>query len=157
VYQLIGKMDAALLIAICYLLSAICYFFSMTARDIAYCRLINQQIAGGKFTKPPEIVSLLGALQAQDYLGALWAIGLRSPNSTEIEIEQAIADRTIIRTWPMRGTLHFVAPADVRWMLELLTPTVPPANDGNSNWKSMTKYWRAAVPFLSESCRAEDN
>jgi Winged helix DNA-binding domain len=114
---------------ICSLLSAICYFSSMTARDIAYCRLINQQIAGAKYKRPSEIVSLLGAVQAQDYLGALWAIGLRSANSTEAEIEKAIATRTIIRTWPMRGTLHFVAPTDVRWMLELLTPPVIAASE----------------------------
>jgi Winged helix DNA-binding domain len=100
----------------------------VTARDIAHCRLINQRIVSAKFTRPAEIVSLLGAMQAQDYLGALWAIGLRSPNSTETDIEKAIADRTIIRTWPMRGTLHFVAPADVRWMLELLTPSVMAAS-----------------------------
>lgn len=35
-----------------------------------------------------------------------------------------MADRTIIRTWPIRGTLHFVAADDARWMLELLTPRV---------------------------------
>ena len=96
----------------------------MTARDIAHCRLINQQIAGAKCERPLEIVSLLGAVQAQDYLGALWAIGLRSVSSTEADIEKAIENRTIIRTWPIRGTLHFVAPADVGWMLELLTPPV---------------------------------
>jgi winged helix DNA-binding protein len=96
----------------------------MTARDIAYSRLINQQIASAKQKTPGEIVALLGAMQAQDYLGALWAIGLRSPNSTEVGIERAITDRAIIRTWPMRGTLHFVAPTDIRWMLELLTPPV---------------------------------
>ena len=66
----------------------------------------------------------LGAVQAQDYLGALWAVGLRMRGATEAHIEQALAVRTIVRTWPMRGTLHFVAPADVRWMLELLTPRV---------------------------------
>jgi hypothetical protein len=96
----------------------------VTARDIAHCRLINQQIAGAKCGGPSEIVALLGAVQAQDYPGALWAIGLRSANSTETEIEQAIGARAIIRTWPMRGTLHFVAPVDVGWMLELLTPPV---------------------------------
>lgn len=45
-------------------------------------------------------------------------------NAVEADIEQALADRTIIRTWPMRGTLHFVAATDVRWMLELLTPRI---------------------------------
>ena len=66
----------------------------------------------------------LVAVQAQDYLGALWAVGLRTKNTTERDIEQALADRTIVRTWPMRGTLHFVAASDVRWMLKLLTPRV---------------------------------
>jgi hypothetical protein len=66
----------------------------------------------------------MGVVQAQDYLGALWAIGLRMQSATEAAIEQALADRSIVRTWPARGTLHFVAAADVRWMLELLTPRI---------------------------------
>ncbi len=61
-------------------------------------------------------------MQAQDYLGALWSIGLRLPDSTEAAIEKAVEERSIVRTWPMRGTLHFVAAVEVRWMLELLTP-----------------------------------
>jgi len=63
-------------------------------------------------------------VQAQDYGGALWAIGLRMAGATERSIEQAIAERAIVRTWPMRGTLHFVAAQDVRWLLALLTPRV---------------------------------
>jgi len=96
----------------------------MTTLDIASHRLSNQHIAQSPFKKPSEVVSWLGAVQAQDYLGALWAVGLRLRNATEADIERAIADKTIVRTWPMRGTLHFVAPADVRWMLALLTPRV---------------------------------
>lgn len=96
----------------------------MTTLDIASHRLSNQHIARSQFKKPGEAVSWLGAVQAQDYLGALWAVGLRMRNATDADIEQAIADKTIVRTWPMRGTLHFVAPADVRWMQALLTPRV---------------------------------
>ena len=66
----------------------------------------------------------MGAIQAQDYLGSLWAVGLRLPSAVEPEIEEAVAARIIVRTWPMRGTLHFVPAADVRWMLRLLTPRV---------------------------------
>lgn len=66
----------------------------------------------------------MGAIQAQDYLGSLWAVGLRLPSAVESEIEEAVAARIIVRTWPMRGTLHFVPAADVRWMLRLLTPRV---------------------------------
>jgi len=96
----------------------------MDARAIAQWRLVNQQIALARYRKPVEVVAALGAMQAQDYLGTLWAIGLRLPEATEREVAQAIAERKIVRTWPMRGTLHFVAAADVRWMLELLTPRI---------------------------------
>jgi hypothetical protein len=90
--------------------------------NVARCRLHNQHIARATFDKPGDIVGWLGAVQAQDYLGALWALGLRTRNATEEDIEKAIAAKTIVRTWPLRGTLHFVAAADVRWMLDLLTP-----------------------------------
>ncbi len=92
--------------------------------SLAHLRLANQQIAAPSARTPAEVVAALGAMQAQDYGGSLWAIGLRLPASTESDIERAVAERTIVRTWPMRGTLHFVAPADARWMLELLTPRV---------------------------------
>src|SRR5499433_2675655 len=92
--------------------------------NVARLRLHNQRIAGATFEKPGDVVAWLGAVQAQDYLGALWAVGLRMRSAVEADIEQALANRTIIRTWPMRGTLHFVAAADARWMLELLTPRV---------------------------------
>jgi hypothetical protein len=92
--------------------------------SLAHMRLASQQIATPSARTSAEVVAALGAMQAQDYGGALWAIGLRLPGSTESDIERAVADRTIVRTWPMRGTLHFVASADARWMLELLTPRV---------------------------------
>lgn len=95
-----------------------------TALNIPDRRLRNQRIAGAGFETPGSVVAWMGAVQAQDYLGALWALGLRMETAREDAIEQAIADRTVVRTWPMRGTLHFVAPADVRWMLGLLTPRV---------------------------------
>ncbi len=85
-------------------------------------RLLNQQIAATRFSRPEEIVAWLGAMQAQDYLGTLWAVGLRLPGGTETVVEQALNGRTIVRTWPMRGTLHIVAATDVRWMLDLLAP-----------------------------------
>jgi len=96
----------------------------MTSRDFLRRRLVNQQIARGVHRSPSEVVAWLGAMQAQDYSGALWAVGLRSAGATEADVERAIAERTIVRTWPMRGTLHFVAAADVRWMLGLLTPRI---------------------------------
>lgn len=90
--------------------------------DIAYQRLHNQYIASATFEKPGDVVQWQGAVQAQDYLGALWAIGLRMRNAVEADIEQAMADGVIVRTHPMRGTWHFVAAADIRWLLTLMAP-----------------------------------
>jgi winged helix DNA-binding protein len=83
------------------------------------CRLFNQRIDGEKFEKPEEVVRWMGALQAQDYQQSLWAVGLRTQSATMTDIEQAIAHRKIVRTWPMRGTLHFVPGDDAKWMLSL--------------------------------------
>jgi hypothetical protein len=66
----------------------------------------------------------MGAVQAQDYLCSLWAVGLRMRQATARIVEQALAERTIVRTWPMRGTLHFVAPEDARWMLKLMATRI---------------------------------
>lgn len=96
----------------------------MRPDQIAQERLAAQQITRPIAKTPSQVVAALGAMQAQDYTAALWAIGLRLPGSSEAEIEQAIADATIVRTWPLRGTLHFVAAEDARWMLELLTPHI---------------------------------
>lgn len=90
--------------------------------DLASRRLHNQFIGNPRFTDPAEVVRALCAVQAQDYLAALWAVGLRLRRSSEPRVERAITERRIVRTWPMRGTLHFVAAGDVRWLLALLAP-----------------------------------
>ena len=91
---------------------------------LARLRLRAQAIAPGVSASPADVVAHLGAVQAQDYRAALWAVALRTPGATRSDVERAIADGTIVRTWPMRGTLHFVAATDARWMLELLTPRI---------------------------------
>ena len=92
--------------------------------DIGRARLANQHISRPAFSDAADVVRWLGAVQAQDYLGALWALGLRCKRATAASVEDAVARRAIVRTWPMRGTLHFVAAEDARWMLPLLTPRV---------------------------------
>lgn len=94
----------------------------MTGADIPRARLRNQQISRAALDRPAAVVAWFGALQAQDYLGALWAIGLRLPDSTEAGVEESVRTGAIIRTWPLRGTLHFVAAPDSRWVLDLLRP-----------------------------------
>lgn len=92
--------------------------------DINLMRLQNQHLAEPKFPKPAEIVQWLGAVQAQDYAGAKWALGQRLKDASDDLIEKAFTDGDIIRTHVMRPTWHFVAPEDVRWMLDLTAARV---------------------------------
>jgi hypothetical protein len=92
--------------------------------NISSLRLYNQHISEARFNSPEDIVQWMGAIQAQDYYGSLWAIGVRLKSNCEADIEACIKDKKIVRSWPMRGTLHFVAAEDLRWMLHLLTPRV---------------------------------
>ncbi|MFD1144719.1 winged helix DNA-binding domain-containing protein [Larkinella insperata] len=94
----------------------------MTHSDLIRYRLYNQQLAQPTLTTPAEMVAWFGAVQAQDFPAGKWALGNRLPAGTDADIELAIADRTIIRTWPMRGTLHFVAASDIHWLLDLIHP-----------------------------------
>ncbi|MFM6850666.1 MAG: winged helix DNA-binding domain-containing protein [Terrabacter sp.] len=66
-----------------------------------------------------EVTRGLGALQAQDYGSGVWSLGVRS-GLTLAEVEQAVERREVVRTWPMRGTIHWVPAEDARWMCRLL-------------------------------------
>lgn len=96
----------------------------MKTQELRRQRLANQGIAKPRGADASEVVSALCAMQAQDYAGGLWAIGLRLPGSTLDDVQRAFAEHSVIRTWPLRGTLHFVAADDVRWMMSLLAPRV---------------------------------
>ncbi|WP_235900468.1 winged helix DNA-binding domain-containing protein [Lolliginicoccus suaedae] len=66
-----------------------------------------------------EVVEWFGAMQAQDLGSGLWSLGARLPGHTAEDVQQALEDKQALRTWPMRGTVHFVPSRDARWMLEL--------------------------------------
>jgi hypothetical protein len=100
----------------------------MTNADLTSLRQLNQQLSQPQLSSAGAVVAGLAAMQGQDYAGVKWSIGLRLPGSTDADIEQAFADRSIIRTWPMRGTLHVVAAADARWLLALVAPRLLTAN-----------------------------
>lgn len=68
---------------------------------------------------PADVVAWMGAMQAQDLASGEWSFGVRCAGLTQADIHQATVDRQILRTWPMRGTVHFVPPADAKWMLDV--------------------------------------
>jgi hypothetical protein len=95
---------------------------------IARQRLINQGLVKPTLKTASEVVAMLGAVQAQDYGASMWGIAQRTSGLTHAEIGKEIDDGTIVRTHVLRPTWHFVAAADIRWMLALSAPRVHAAN-----------------------------
>lgn len=62
------------------------------------------------------VVEWFGAMQGQDLASVMWSLGLRT-GLTRDEVGAAFESGEILRTWPMRGTLHVVPGADARWMI----------------------------------------
>jgi hypothetical protein len=92
----------------------------MPSALIAFQRIFQQRVSHSLLVSPAEVVSWLGAVQAQDYMGAQWSLGLRMAGTTTVDrVEQGFNDGDILRTHVMRPTWHFVAPADIRWLLGL--------------------------------------
>ncbi|WP_315819130.1 DNA glycosylase AlkZ-like family protein [Paraflavitalea speifideaquila] len=96
----------------------------MKPTGLAQYRLLNQQLSQPAFQSAGELVHWMGAMQAQDYAGAKWSIGVRVPGITDAGIEKGIDNKEIIRTWTLRGTWHWASPADVHWLLRLVAPII---------------------------------
>ena len=96
--------------------------FSPARRRLTALRLSALGIDSPAPATPADTVRAAFAMQAQDYLGALWSVGLRTPGATADSIEADHAAGGFVRSWPMRGTLHFVAGDDLGWMLSLTGP-----------------------------------
>jgi hypothetical protein len=93
--------------------------FTPDRRRLTALRLTALGIAAPDAESPVAAVRHLLALQAQDYAGALCSIGLRTPGATASSVEAAHHAGDIVRSWPFRSTLHFVAAEDLGWMLAL--------------------------------------
>ncbi|WP_438481706.1 winged helix DNA-binding domain-containing protein [Oleiharenicola lentus] len=110
----------------------------MTPVEILRRRQLNQRLIASEFTQPAEVVAWLGAMQAQEYAHAKWAINLRLKNATtDALIEEAFNRGEILRTHVLRPTWHFVAPADIRWLLALTAPHVHRLNSYTARQHSL--------------------
>lgn len=96
---------------------------ALTRQNLSLARIVAQHLAGEGFATPVEAVAHLGAVQAQDLPGALTSIALRmngsGTTSAEARVRDALADGSIVRSWPMRGTLHLTRGADIGWICHL--------------------------------------
>lgn len=91
-----------------------------TALALRMTSLLLRPHPAGRPDTVAGVVEWFGAMQAQDMASGLWSLGCRLPGSTMADVTAALERREAIRTWPMRGTVHLVPPADARWMLDLM-------------------------------------
>lgn len=126
----------------------------MNRYDISNLRLASQQIARTKFRSPKEIVGWMGAMQAQDFNMAKWAIGLRLNNATEESIELAIDSGEIIRTHLLRPTWHFVSADDIYWMLDLSATRILSSMKGRNKQLELTdKIFKKSFKIMGKVLR----
>lgn len=90
---------------------------SLTPRIMGRLRLASQGLLGDGFASVPDAVRWMTAMQAQDLGNALWAVGQRVPGAAASDVRAALDTGLMVRSWPMRGTLHLLAPEDLRWIL----------------------------------------
>ena len=120
---------------------------------ILAARLHNQWLARTPATRPADVVTRLAAMQSQDFIGAKWAIGLRTTGLDDAAVEAAFDRGEILRTHVMRPTWHFVTPADIRWLLSLTAPRVHQASkfyykQHGLDPKTLSRAHRAIVSAL---------
>src|SRR3990172_8698587 len=96
--------------------------------DIARLRLRNQHIVGSIRGEAADVVRWLGAVQAQDFAGAKWSLGLRLRHAMDAQIERAFNEGPPLRPNRLGRIWHFAPPADFRWILALRAPRVHAAN-----------------------------
>jgi len=86
---------------------------------IRAARMTSLLLAEHEQRTPLSVAEWFGAMQAQDVASGLWSLGVRVPHSTAADVEAAFERGGLIRTWPMRQTVHIIPAADARWMLDL--------------------------------------
>jgi len=86
--------------------------------------LLSERLRAHRLTAPASTVvgaaRHMLAVQAQDFLAGRWALGARATGDPRLSrVDAAFARGDLVRSWTMRGTLHIVPAADLRWVLSV--------------------------------------
>ncbi|WNV76737.1 winged helix DNA-binding domain-containing protein [Geodermatophilus sp. DSM 44513] len=95
-----------------------------TATDLALLRLVALRVAGPPPADAAAAVRLLTCVQAQELPGAVTSVALRTAQRTRAGVEAALECGAVVRSWPMRSTLHLLPAEDLPWLLALCGPRV---------------------------------
>lgn len=107
-------------------------------------RLLSQQLICPQFETPAELVSYMGAMQAQEYRLMRWAVAMRTKKPSAKAFKKAFDSGEIIRFHLMRGTWQLVSTDDYWWMMELCSPKAIAVTKG---WMSSNKI---SIPLDEE-------
>jgi len=74
---------------------------------------------------PAQLAREIGGAQAQDVYAGPLTFRSRSPRLTAADVTHArTEERSLLRTWVMRMTIHMIATEDAGWMLPLFEPRI---------------------------------
>lgn len=90
----------------------------ITAATLCHLRQQSLLLGDKRLKSVKEVARWFCAMQSQDLASGKWSFGVRLPQKTEAHIDAAIESGDVLRTWPMRGTIHFIASEDARWLLQ---------------------------------------
>ena len=110
-------------------------------------RLRNHKLSSPGFERPADVVRWFGAVQAQEFHAAKWALALRMHTATNADLEDAFNRGEILRTHLLRPTWHFVTPEDIRWLLQLTAPGI------NRRCAAVYRDYELDPPLLKRSNR----
>lgn len=124
----------------------------MKPEEISFMRLHAQQVAATEFTSPRGLVGWMGAMQAQDFNMAQWAVSARLKGISQKEVQVAFDKGDILRTHVLRPTWHFVSPEDIYPLLALSAPRIRSSVNGRNKQLGLTKEVFAKCNRLIEKC-----
>ena len=126
-------------------------------------RLAGQQLHSPQFKDPADLVSWMGALQAQDQRSMKWAVAMRTSKPSYSAFKEAFDSGKIIRTHLMRCTWQLVSGEDLGWMVPLCSSKAKgvmkgwmSANGVDIPRKEEEKYTGLLVDILKGKCLLRD-
>lgn len=90
-----------------------------TDAEVRSARMRSLLLTPHPHRSPLAVVQWVGALQSQDAASGQWSVGVRMPNARDSDVNEAFERGEILRTWPMRSTIHTIPAVDAQWMLAL--------------------------------------
>ena len=91
---------------------------------IARWRLRNQRLVGPRAGSAAEVMDGLLAVQAENPGQSAWAVAARTTAPDPADLAGRLASGEVVRTHVLRPTWHYVARADIDWLLALTGPSL---------------------------------